>query len=187
MPLVGLFLRRQHDSTAFFSNQFKSRPTLHLPSLPRGYVNLINLRAERLARKADVLELHRDMKRSMSMLAGVTRQINSGLRPTLISEAHKVQHSILAPYVERDVCGVPVVARASRMPNTYSNDYFIQANPDSLISRGCSSKFQHDPTWRLGHSAYSARNKDQQREDATTNGSDILTRCLCISELKHAK
>ena len=187
MPLVGLFLRRQHDSTAFFSNQFKSRPTLHLPSLPRGYVNLINLRAERLARKADVLELHRDMKRSMSMLAGVTQQINSGLRPTLISEAHKVQHSILAPYVERDVCGVPVVARASRMPNTYSSDYFIQANPDSLISRGCSSKFQHDPTWRLGHSAYSARNKDQQREDATTNGSDILTRCLCISELKHAK
>ena len=187
MPLVGLFLRRQHDSTAFFSNHFKSRPTLHLPSLPRGYVNLINLRAERLARKADVLELHRDMKRSMSMLAGVTQQINSGLRPTLISEAHKVQHSILAPYVERDVCGVPVVARASRMPNTYSNDYFIQANPDSLISRGCSSKFQHDPTWRLGHGAYSARNKDQQREDATTNGSDILARCLRISELKHAR
>ena len=166
-----------------FFNHFKSNPSLHLPSFPRGYVNLINLRAERLARKADVLELHRDMKRSMSMLAGVTQQINSGLRPTLISEAHKVQHSILDPYVEKDVCGVPVVARASRMPCTYSHDHVIPANPASLIS----SKFQRDPTWRLGHSAYSARNKDQQREDATTNGSDILARCLRISELKHTR
>jgi len=142
-----------------------------------GYINLMNLRAERLASRMHVLGLHRDMKRSIRELAGVTGEIKSGLKPTVLNKSHKLGPAVLRSHVRGEMRIAPVLTHLQRVPCAYLHDTSSSASPISQISSGHLGKFQHNPTSQTQLPDFSF-NIVQQQQDVTARGVDILVGCI---------
>ena len=137
----------------------------------------MNLRAERLASRMHVLGRHRDMKRSIRELAGVTGEIKSGLKPTVLNKSHKLGPAVLRSHVRGEMRIAPVLTHLQRVPCAYLHDTSSSASPISQISSGHLGKFQHNPTSQTQLPDFSF-NIVQQQQDVTARGVDILVGCI---------